>query len=293
MKLSHLLWMILPAAIVGQNHDNLYIYDCDVQYSVKLSSMFQKRGTVGKCTDEEMEAITNMIHSVVEQDVISSMLGVAVPQFMAMYEAFAPGAVLVPHVVEPPKEVMAMHMTLEDIKTDIEMTGCGEEDPMCMELKVEDALEEEAALNATDAGAVADDEAGRRLQEVEEEVEVEPAEWVPYKYGDRRLQAMDCGVSQSCHYDWCCGICSYCKRRRRNLRKLQDENANEKVLVRTNGKPKTTEEERAIRRFEKRVGRMIKRQLRRLSRQNGAYACLGNFWQLDVEFIRHFFEYVR
>ena len=119
---------------------------------------------------------------------------------------------------------------------------------------------------------------------------------------DRRLPSMDCEVLGTCRASWCCGICNHCRRKRRNLRKLAgnpdapgqvakaaDEPGD--VVVRTNGQADTKAEQRAIEKFEKRVGRMIEKRLRRLARQGGA-PCLGNFWELEVEFVRHFFEYV-
>ena len=77
----------------------------------------------------------------------------------------------------------------------------------------------------------------------------------------------------------------------KSSKSVAGDDASDKSAVSSTSKA-TKEEKRAIQMFERRVSRLLTKQLRRLARENGA-PCLGNFWELEVEFTRHFFEYVR
>ena len=280
---------------------------CSASYTVRLDANFTDDVAI-KCTAEDMEAITGVIHAVVQLDVISSMLGSSVNEFTLAYEAFKDGVIMAEDGVVAPLDdaVIAAHETIEDKLEDIVLSSCADGSTNCLE-DVETTDAETASEPVDDPEPTGRFSRGSFVQRQRrygrfssghgrelEEFSGHKEGWTPIELGflgedDRRLAKMDCGLYGSCYATWCCQICNHCRRRRR-LNEPADSTV-EGVLTRSaNGATMSDEEAKMIALFEDRVSKEIQKKLRVLAR--GGVQCLGNFWELEVEFERHFFEYI-
>lgn len=273
--------LLLPSAVVALEEDD-YIYDCQVQYSITLAATYVDSVYVPPCSEQEMGAIHDLAVGVVGRELISSLLGTSLPEFLLGWESYETGALVTQGAPIPTPEDITAQMTDADIVVQLQHEGCGDDNPLC------EGIDSDAD----------DEEAGRRqLMEVTPQ---EPAsaerEWTPLKHleeQNRGLQSINCPTSESgcASSGWCCTWCSICSRRRRNLKKKSGCST-----VRTKGESKADKKAKnAIKRFERRVSSDILKELKALAIQGqmkdpAMYTCLGIPSKLYVNFDRHFFE---
>jgi hypothetical protein len=288
------LLMLLLTAVVGAQEVVDYIPECQISFSVQLSAVYEDEQDVGKCTDEEMVALQEVVSTVTELDWIASMLGTSMASFELAYEQYKTGVILSSNAKPPSFESIIETMTEDDMKYDLELAGCGDDDPTC------DTLDEEDALDADTRRLVETlhDRLNRGLfapqQKQVEQVAVVEANEQTHKLIDHRRELFtrsDCPVGGACTANWCCTFCGICNRRR--LRRLNDQC----YVVRTMGESNnvTDEQQRMIRKFERRVSQKMTREIRRLARQGarrgtGSYVCLGLPGMVQATMDRHFFE---
>ncbi|CAB9519898.1 expressed unknown protein [Seminavis robusta] len=325
MMKSYLSLLPLLLPILSLAADPPVIHECQLTYSVDLITTHED-DVVAECNSTHWEAITNAIHDIVELDVIGSLLGTSAPQFVAAYQALGDHALMTMLDLNTSltEEQLLMHTEREDMLEDMYFTGCGFDDFECQGIdfddtsgsgrRLEDVFNEvlELARNEREADIRADARLdahqNRRLVErglkdahddEDLELEAKATEWTPmgaaHQDEEHRRLGLDCGKLGDCKASWCCRICGHnCRRRlhedapalRGNTRDL------ESVVKRTYGQAKKgSKAEALIKKFERRVSRAIRKKLRRLARIDMA-PCLGDFWELDVVFERHWFEEV-
>lgn len=128
-----LVLLVSAAAETGSSEyfESDYIYDCQTQFSVKMEAIYPDPDIIGQCSDDEMEAIIRLAHSIVEGDFIASLLGVTVPEFLRGYETFAANTYVSKEAEPPGLLEIVENMDADDIRHDIELIGCGSKDPNC------------------------------------------------------------------------------------------------------------------------------------------------------------------
>lgn len=282
LLLSSLLVLLLPsAAVASALEEDDYIYDCQVQYSITLGATYVDEIQVPPCNEQEMGAIHDLAVGVVSRELIASLLGTSLPEFLLGWETYEAGAMITHDAPIPTPEDITAEMTDADIVVQLQHEGCGDDNPLCEGIDDEDDEEEEVR---------------RQLMAVTPAEEPAERVWTPLKHleeQNRGLQALDCPNSRSdCSSSgWCCTWCSICSRRRRQLK-----SKNGCKTLRTKGEKKADKKARkAIKRFERRVSSDIQKELRALAIQGQMqdppmYTCLGIPNKLWVDFDRHFFE---
>ena len=205
---------------------------CDATYSVHLDATFPD-DIVVKCSSEDMDIITNVIHSVVELDAIASRLAPSVPDFALTAEAFGPNATIddtgmLAATIEPDPEEVIEHLTVEDILEDIYYeTGAEPGDDERRRQLLERLTHTGKHLDGTTRAADADVEGSSVVTKAVDD-------------DHRRMQSVNCGILGSCYATWCCRFCNHCRRRLEKV-KVNDK-SNLRATITSPGDEKKDEE---------------------------------------------------
>jgi hypothetical protein len=261
MKLSYvqtsflLLFIRVAATGVGAEQNK----ECDATYSVQLATTYPD-DLVTTCTDEDMDLITEVIHSVVEIDAITSRLSKHVPDFEFVSEEYGVNATIDDAGLATPPDASEIieHLTVEDLLEDMyyENGVDGEPGNQRRLRQLLNAAHQPRRMPSEDKAMAKVDQA------------------------HRQAQLMDCAKYKSCRKAWCCQVCGVCWGKRRQ-RRVESHSGADQV----EGGDEELDEEylRKMKMHEERVSTELEKKLRYLARKQ-VVPCLGNFWQLEVYF---------
>jgi hypothetical protein len=228
-----------------------------------------------ECRNEDMEMMGNVVHAIVELDYIMAQLGSDAPQFDLMYESFGDG-VTVDHTGDlaqlPSAAEIQQHLTPQD-----------EIQAMIYDVSI-------PATEATDGGSV------RRLQQGAVDLNVNvnvdspgKSNWQPVgtysqEGSGRDLQTINCGTLKKCTQSWCCAFCGVnCRRRRLTSTDIHQGQSSLRGLQQSEYEEKKAEYVKRVEMMESRVSKLLTEKMRYLA-SSEAMPCLGNFWEMQVEF---------
>lgn len=239
--------------------------ECDATYSVNFAANYTDNIPV-KCTTDQMDLITKVIHSVVELDSIASQLSSNVPDFKFFAEQYQEGVIIdsTGHLTKPlDAEEIIEHMTEEDLMEDLYYAAGLEDQQIKNQEKKDDKKKEESGVEFA------------KLVVADESEDPE----------HRRAQTVDCSLLEGCTSTWCCNVCGFCwTRRRRQLAAAAAQGGNLRAPRALEAQPVHDEEylER-VKLHEERVSAELLKKFRFLMRKDNL-PCLGNFWELEVFF---------
>ncbi|CAB9523307.1 expressed unknown protein [Seminavis robusta] len=237
--------------------------ECDATYSVQLGATYPNDVAV-QCTPEDMSLITQVIQSVVEIDTYASRLSKYVPAFHLVSEQYR-NDITIDHTgaltTRLGAEEIVEHLTEEDIKEDIYYeNGADDEGNGRRRLRklINDALEH--------GSSAVDDRTKREGDQAH-----------------RQAQQMNCKNMGGCTAEWCCQFCGTCWG---GGRRQQESHPLLRGMPEVEEEGTAEEDEELVQRIkqhEERVSNEIEKKMRYMARKE-AVPCLGNFWQVEVQF---------
>jgi hypothetical protein len=237
------IWVAATGVTAEENKE------CDATYSVNLAATYPDDLAI-KCTDEDMDLITEVINSVVEIDAITSRVSKHVPHLEFVSEEYSSNVTIGDAGLATPPDASEIikHLTVED---------------MLEEVYYEHGVDGEAGHKRRLGQLLKGARQPRRMQsEDQAAAKVDQAR--------RRAATMNCSTYGSCRKSWCCQICGICWNKGRQRRVEEGGESDEEYLHK-------------MKMHEERVSSELEKKLRYLARKQ-AVPCLGNFWQLEVDF---------
>jgi hypothetical protein len=247
-----------------------------------------------QCSEADLDMIGNVAHAIVEMDYIMARLGPDAPQFDLAYEIFGDD-VVVDHTGDffqtPSEEEIEAHLTPQD-EIQVLLYEGSTSDPDSVSNSPSSLPSSSPSKKPTNAPTQGPPGGGRvrRLQEGDVNLDSPgKSNWQPFgtyrqEGNGRDLAGIDCGSLKKCTKSWCCALCGVnCRRRRLSWSDIHKDQSSLRGLQQSEYEIQKADYLMRVERMETRVSKLLTEKMRYLALRE-TIACLGIYWELEVEF---------